>query len=136
MSNKKMDIVLEGLKENKVNEGINFAKYYGFALVRDLGDVKTGELFYCSDMDKNTESVRNASQKMADSSQHVLDEMNDLHSSVDAVGDSIVSISGNSQKVVSSGMRLDNCVESLNQNVNKLGDDVGQFKTEADYEFE
>ena len=89
-----------------------------------------------SDMDKNTDAVRVASQKMADSSKHVLDEMNGLHSSVDAVGDSIVSISGNSQNIVTSGMRLDNCVESLKQNVNQLGNDVGQFKTEAAYDFE
>ena len=81
-----------------------------------------------SDMDKNTADVRKASQKMADSSMHVLEEMNGLHSSVDAVGDSIVSISGNSQNVVVSGMRLDNCVEELNQNVTRLGSDVGQFK--------
>ena len=89
-----------------------------------------------SDMDKNTEEVKNASQKMSESSIHVLEEMTALHSSVDAVGDSIVSISGNVRNVVSSGKQLDNCVEALNQNVNQLGSDVGQFKTEAAYEFE
>ena len=83
-----------------------------------------------SDMDKNTEEVKNASQKMSDSSIHVLEEMTASHSSVDAVGDSIVSISGNVRNVVSSGQLLDNCVEELNQNVNQLGSDVTQFKTE------
>ena len=73
---------------------------------------------------------------MADSSNSVLEEMTALHSSVDAVGDSIVSISANVRNVVSSGQQLDNCVEALNQNVNQLGSDVGQFKTEAAYKFE
>ncbi len=89
-----------------------------------------------SEMDKNTDDVRKASQNMADKSMHVLDEMNGLHSSVDAVGDSIVSMTGNARSVVNSGKQLDNCVEALNQNVNQLGSDVGQFKTEASYDFE
>ncbi len=83
-----------------------------------------------SDMDKNTEEVRNASQKMSDSSTQVLQEMTALHGSVDAVGDSIVSISANSQNIIVSGQKLDECVEELNQNVNQLGSDVTQFKTE------
>lgn len=83
-----------------------------------------------SDMNKNTEEVRNASQKMSDSSIHVLEEMTALHSSVDAVGDSIVSISANSQSIIVSGEKLDLCVDELNQNVNQLGSDVTQFRTE------
>ena len=83
-----------------------------------------------SDMDKNTEEVKNAAQKMSDSSNSVLEEMTALHGSVDAVGDSIVSISANSQSIISRGEKLDECVEELNQNVNQLGSDVTQFKTE------
>ena len=83
-----------------------------------------------SDMDKNTEEVRNASQKMADSSEQVLQEMTALHGSVDAVGDSIVSISANTENIIVSGEKLDSCVEALNMNVNQLGTDVTQFKTE------
>ncbi len=83
-----------------------------------------------SDMNKNTDDVRQASQKMADSSMHVLEEMNGLHSSVDAVGDSIVMMTSNARSVVASGEKLDECVELLNQNVDKLGTDVTQFKIE------
>lgn len=83
-----------------------------------------------SDMDKNTEEVKTASEKMSESSIHVLEEMTALHGSVDAVGDSIVSISANSQNIISRGEKLDQCVEELNQNVNQLGSDVTQFKTE------
>lgn len=49
--------------ESGINEGISFAKYYGFALSRDLGDVKAGELFYCSDVDKNTVTFTKQSDK-------------------------------------------------------------------------
>lgn len=63
MSNKKMDLVLEGLKDSKINEGMSFAKYYGFALIKDLGDVKSGELFYCTDTDKNTVTLAKQKDK-------------------------------------------------------------------------
>ena len=66
---------------------------------------------------------------MAEGSTHVLSEMNNLQSSVDAVGDSMQVIFENVQNVAKNGMELDGCVEDLNTNVTKLVSDVSRFKT-------
>ncbi|MBQ8012799.1 MAG: hypothetical protein IJ257_00165, partial [Treponema sp.] len=82
-----------------------------------------------SAMDKTAENVRDASLKMAGGSRHVLEEMDKLKVSLQAVQSSMFAMSENAQSVVKSGMRLDECVESLDENVNKLGSDVRKFKT-------
>ncbi|MCR5290495.1 MAG: HAMP domain-containing protein [Treponema sp.] len=81
-------------------------------------------------MDKNAEEVRKASSLMAEGSTHILDEMSRLQSSVDTVRNSIETMSMHAQEVVKTGMNLDQCVEELNMNVNKLGEDVNSFTTD------
>lgn len=66
---------------------------------------------------------------MADGSSHALDEMNKLHTSLKAVQGSMDAMSENTQKVVKSGMRLDQCVAELDTNVTQLASDVARFKT-------
>ncbi|MBQ5384188.1 MAG: hypothetical protein IIU46_07025, partial [Treponema sp.] len=58
-----------------------------------------------------------------------LDEMNKLHSSLEAVQGSMEAMSENTQKVVKSGNQLDKCVEEFDVNVTQLGADVARFKT-------
>lgn len=82
-----------------------------------------------SAMDKNTENVRRASVKMAEGSRHVLDEMNKLRYSLEAVKESMEDMSRIAQSVLKSGIQLDHCVEELDTNVTQLGSDVKQFKT-------
>ena len=81
-------------------------------------------------MDKTAENVRDASRKMAGGSSHVLEEMDKLRFSLEAVQESMATMSENAQSVVKSGMKLDGCVEELDLNVTQLGSDVGRFKTE------
>lgn len=63
MSNENRVIIEGFLKDERVNEGMSFARYYGFALIKDLGDVKSGELFYCTDTDKNTVTLAKQKDK-------------------------------------------------------------------------
>ena len=82
-----------------------------------------------ADMEKTTDDVRQASDVMAGGSNHVLQEMNHLQTSVNAVQSSMSEMSDNAQNVVTSGMKLDTCVEELCSNVNQLGADVKRLKT-------
>ena len=79
-------------------------------------------------MDKTAENVRNASLKMAGGSSHVLEEMDKLRSSLEAVQESMANMSENAQSVVKSGMKLDRCVDELDMNVTQLVSDVSRFK--------
>ena len=66
---------------------------------------------------------------MADGSTHVLQEMNNLQNTVEAVGESMKIMFENVQNVEKNRMQLDGCVKDLNTNVNKLVSDVSRFKT-------
>ena len=80
-------------------------------------------------MDKTADSVREASLKMAGGSQHVLEEMGKLRESVEAVRFSMAAMSENAQSVAKNGMRLDECVAELSDNICKLESDVKLFRT-------
>lgn len=59
-----------------------------------------------SNMEKNTENVRSASLKMSEGSQRVLEKMDKLQTSVDAVSESMEMMSKNASSVVVSGICL------------------------------
>ncbi|MBQ3800855.1 MAG: hypothetical protein II837_11215, partial [Treponema sp.] len=79
-------------------------------------------------MDRTAENVRSSSTQMADGSRRILEEMDKLRGSLEAVQGSMASMSDIAQGVVKSGMRLDKCVESLDTSVTRLGADVRKFK--------
>ncbi|MBP5443166.1 MAG: methyl-accepting chemotaxis protein [Treponema sp.] len=83
-----------------------------------------------SGMDRNTENVRSASLKMEAGSSRVLEEMDNLRGSLNAVKSSMDAMSENAQSVVKNGIRLDESVLELDKNVTQLGSDVRRFKTE------
>ena len=80
------------------------------------------------EMDKTAESVRKASSSMAEGSFHVLGKMDNLRTSLNAVRESMSDMLGNAQCVVRDGVKLDGGVESLEENVLRLGKDVSRFK--------
>lgn len=81
-------------------------------------------------MDSNTKEVRNASMQMAEGSAQVLDEMNRLRNSAEAVRTSILEMSENAQSIVKSGAALDESVTRMNESVTQIGSEINSFKTE------
>lgn len=75
-------------------------------------------------MDRTADSVRSASSKMSDGSIRILSAMDKLRTSLGDVRSSMANMSDIAQGVITSGKKLDNCVESLDINVAQLGDDV------------
>ena len=81
-------------------------------------------------MDKNAENVRKASAQMTEGSAQVLKEMTRLRDSVEAVRDSMAAMSENAHSVVRSGKQLDDSVAEIDISIDKLGSDIGRFRTE------
>ncbi len=81
-------------------------------------------------MDKNAENVRNASAQMTEGSAQVLKEMTRLRDSVEAVRDSMAAMAENAHSVVRSGKQLDDSVAEIDISIDKLGSDIGRFRTE------
>ena len=100
------------------------------ASLESQNESSRGVISSLSAMDKTAGNVREASLKMADGSNHILAEMDKLQTSLKAVRESMNEMNENAQTVVKNGMRLDECVVSLDENVQQLGSDVQRFRTE------